>query len=96
MDFLLLVDVNEWMSYECSDEGTYTQNIHNPSTLSHVSEDENRLGNHSKYCRCKWAFTAARTCNRGHNIVVVSACARHRFCIVKKCEKIFKLTFILY
>ena len=26
-DILLLMDVNEWMYYECSDEGTYTQNI---------------------------------------------------------------------
>jgi hypothetical protein len=27
-DFLLLMDVNEWMSFECSDEDSYTQNIH--------------------------------------------------------------------
>jgi hypothetical protein len=30
--FLLLMYVNELMSYECSDEGTYTQNIRNSST----------------------------------------------------------------
>ena len=39
------MDVNEWMSYECSDEGTsvtYTQNIHSLSTRSHASEEENR------------------------------------------------------
>jgi hypothetical protein len=28
-DFLLLMDVNEWISYECSDEGTCTSNIRN-------------------------------------------------------------------
>jgi hypothetical protein len=32
--------VNEWMINECSDEGTYTQNIHNSSTHSHASEEE--------------------------------------------------------
>jgi hypothetical protein len=36
------MDVNEWMSYECSDEGTNTQNIHNSSTRLHPSEEENR------------------------------------------------------
>jgi hypothetical protein len=41
-DFLLLMDVNEWMSYEYSNEGTHTQNIHNSSTRSHPSEEENR------------------------------------------------------
>jgi hypothetical protein len=40
-DFLLLMDVNEWMSYKCSDESTHTQNINNSSTLSHASEEEN-------------------------------------------------------
>ena len=39
-DFLLLMDVNEWMSYECSDEGTCTQNIHYSSTRSHASEED--------------------------------------------------------
>jgi hypothetical protein len=35
-DFLLLMYVNEWMNYECSDEGTYTQNIHNyPTRYKH-------------------------------------------------------------
>ena len=34
------MDVNEWMSYECSDEGTHTQNIRNSSTRSHASEEE--------------------------------------------------------
>ena len=28
------------MSYEYSDEGTYTQNIHNSSTRSHTSQEE--------------------------------------------------------
>jgi hypothetical protein len=36
------MDVNEWMSFESSDEGTYTQNIHNSSIRSHPSEGENR------------------------------------------------------
>ena len=30
------------MSYECSDEGTYTQNINNLSIRSHPLEEENR------------------------------------------------------
>jgi hypothetical protein len=41
-DFLLLIDVNEWMSYECSDKRTYSQNIHNSSTHSHAPEEETR------------------------------------------------------
>ena len=40
-DFLLPMEVNEWISYKYSDEGLYTQNIHNSSTRSHVSEEEN-------------------------------------------------------
>jgi hypothetical protein len=36
------MDVNEWMSYECSDEGACTQSIPNSSTRSHTSEEENR------------------------------------------------------
>jgi hypothetical protein len=28
------------MSYECSDEGTYTPNIHNSCTCSHPPEEE--------------------------------------------------------
>jgi hypothetical protein len=39
------MNVNEWMSYECSDEGTYTQNIKGSSTRSHASEEENRTRN---------------------------------------------------
>jgi hypothetical protein len=46
------MDVNEWMSYEPSDEGTSTQNIHQSSTRSHASEEENR----SENCKCKWVF----------------------------------------
>jgi hypothetical protein len=34
------MDVNEWISYECSDEGTCTPNIRNSSTRSHASEEE--------------------------------------------------------
>ena len=34
--------VNEWISYECPDEGTRTPNIRNSSTRSHASEEENR------------------------------------------------------
>ena len=37
--------VNEWISYECSDEGPYTPNIRNSSTRSHASEGENRRKN---------------------------------------------------
>ena len=41
------MDVNEWMSYECWDEFTYTQDIRNLSTRSHLSEEENRTRNRS-------------------------------------------------
>jgi hypothetical protein len=34
------MDVNKWMSYECSDESTYTQNSHNLSPRSHGLEEE--------------------------------------------------------
>ena len=37
-DFLLLMYVNEWLSYECSDEVAYAQNV---TTHSRASE-ENR------------------------------------------------------
>ena len=46
------MDVNEWMSYEPSDEGSHTQNIHQSSTRSHASEEEN----HSENCKCKQVF----------------------------------------
>ena len=52
-DFLLLMDVNKWISYECSDEGTCTLNIRNSSTRSHASEGEYRTRNRSKNCKCK-------------------------------------------
>jgi hypothetical protein len=42
------MDVKEWMSYECSDEGTYAENIYNSSTRSHPPEGENRTRNRSK------------------------------------------------
>jgi hypothetical protein len=58
-DFLLLMDVNEWINYECSDEGTCTPNIHNSSTRSHASEGENRTRNRSKNCKCKQAIKCA-------------------------------------
>ena len=45
------MDVNEWMSYVCSDEGTNIHNIHNSSTRSHASEDENRTRYRSKNLR---------------------------------------------
>ena len=51
-DFLLLMDVNEWISYECSDEGTCTPNICTSSTRSHASEGEYCSRNHSKKCKC--------------------------------------------
>ena len=37
------MDVNEWMSYECSEYVFPHLNIHNSSTRSHPSEEENRL-----------------------------------------------------
>ena len=38
---------DEWISYECSDEGTCTPNIRNSSTRSHALEGGNRSRNHS-------------------------------------------------
>jgi hypothetical protein len=48
------MDVNE--TYECSDEGTHTQNIRSSPTRSHASEEENRTRNQQEnlqvyYCR---------------------------------------------
>jgi hypothetical protein len=34
------MDVNEWISYECSDEGTCTPNIRSSSARSHALEEE--------------------------------------------------------
>jgi hypothetical protein len=46
-----------WMSYECSDEGTYTQNIHNSATRSHVSKEEYRMFSTRRICLRKVAFS---------------------------------------
>jgi hypothetical protein len=51
--------VNEWICYECSDEGTCTPNIRNSSTRSHALEGGNRSRNHSKNCKCKRAVLKA-------------------------------------
>jgi hypothetical protein len=51
-EFPLLMYVNEYTIYECSDAGTYTQNINNLFTRSHPSEGENRTIN----CKCKREF----------------------------------------
>jgi hypothetical protein len=40
------------LSYECADEGTYTQDIYYSSARSYPSEQENR----SKICKCKRAL----------------------------------------
>jgi hypothetical protein len=45
------MDVKEWMSYKCSDEGTGNHNIHNSSTHSHPSEEDR-----TKNCKYKRAF----------------------------------------
>jgi hypothetical protein len=45
-----------------SDEGTYTQNIHNSSTRSHPSEEETRTRNR----KCKHAFREVRM-KKKHN-----------------------------
>jgi hypothetical protein len=44
--------VNEWISYECSDEDTCTPKIRNSSTRSHALEGGNRSRNRSKNCKC--------------------------------------------
>ena len=46
-DFLLLTYVDEWTSYECSDE---SRNIRGSSTSSQASEGENRTRNRGKNC----------------------------------------------
>jgi hypothetical protein len=47
------MDVNKGISYECSDEDTYTQHIHISSTRSHASEEKNRTGHRGINCKCK-------------------------------------------
>jgi hypothetical protein len=47
-----LMHVNEWISDECSDEGTCIPKIRNSSTRSHALEGENRSRNRSKNCKC--------------------------------------------
>jgi hypothetical protein len=52
-DFSLLMNVKEWMSYECLDE------VHILRTLmarSHPSEEENHTRNRSKSCKCKRTY----------------------------------------
>ena len=56
------MDVNEWITYECSCEGTHTQNIHYSSTRSHASEEENRTRNRSENCKCKRVYTQIYLC----------------------------------
>ena len=59
-DYLLLMDVNDWMCCECSDEDTpygvhilRSQNIHYSSTRSHPSEKEYRIfRNRTENCKC--------------------------------------------
>jgi hypothetical protein len=43
------MDVNGWMSYECSDEGTCAQNVHDSSTPSHPSDEEIALDIGAKF-----------------------------------------------
>ena len=53
-DFRLLMDVNEQTSGECSEYTFPHLNIHNPSTRSHPSEDENRTRNRSRKLQVRW------------------------------------------
>ena len=55
--FLLLMDVNKQLSDECSEYVYPHLNIHNSSTRSHPSEEENRTRNHGKNCKCKQDLT---------------------------------------
>ena len=41
-EFLLLMDVNEWMSYECSHEVIYVMHSQLTYTRSHAPKEENR------------------------------------------------------
>ena len=50
--------VNEWISYECSDEGPYTPNIRNSSTR-HALDGRNRRRFRSKNYKCKRALTVS-------------------------------------
>jgi hypothetical protein len=53
------MDVNEWISYECSDEGPCTPNIRNSSTR-HALEGRNRRRNRSKITlKCKRALNVS-------------------------------------
>jgi hypothetical protein len=76
------MDVKEWMNYECSDEGTHTQNICNSSTRSHALEEENR----SKNSMCKWVLILHRY------IPLSSVVFKHLFLVVlvKNVERVIK------
>ena len=53
------MDVNEWIGYECSDEGPCTSNIRNSSTR-HALEGRNRRRNRSKNYKCKRALNVSK------------------------------------
>ena len=55
-DFLLLTDVKEWISNECSEYRFLPLNIRVWFTHSHPSKGENRTRNRSKSCKCERAF----------------------------------------
>jgi hypothetical protein len=70
-DFLLLMDVIEWMSYESSHESTCTHNIHNSSTRSQASEGESRTRNRSTNCKCERDFSKF---NYHHSTIIIWSC----------------------
>jgi hypothetical protein len=63
--------VNEWISYECSDEDTCTPKIRNSSTRSHALEGGNRSRNRSKNCKC--IQTGLNTVLKALEIMLTSA-----------------------
>jgi hypothetical protein len=55
-DFLLLIDVNEWINNECAECALHHPNIREWFTRSHPSKGENRTRNRSQIRKCKRAF----------------------------------------
>ena len=73
-DFLFLMHVNEQMSYECSEYMCPHLNIHNVSTRSHLSEEENRTLDRSKNCKCQRALKVNTRTSQNLNHPTGHAC----------------------
>jgi hypothetical protein len=55
-DLLLLMDVNEWMGYKCSDEVHMLKTFITDLLVHICASGENRTRNRSENCKCKGGF----------------------------------------